>query len=427
MPCVSIVTLPGQVVLGHDESRLSLLHSWIAALCDPFSVLVTELNNTVKPKLNEKCLREDLGSEAETRQLRRRVSHISQSGIRGYEELETLQEEDESEDGEACEVRSHGPVCVRDPETDEVFEGNYEGGTPHGYFRHINGYGDLEFFGCFHRGTLLGVCWKSLPGGGFLVSKSWNFSDPHSLYLYPDCRTGLLGSFNGERLEVAREAEVDNFVTLVHNSIPVPVVSLKRPTEFTWDPASTEVFSRTPHLPDPYEAIFVEVRQSRIKDAGQGLFAKTDIEQGTIISFYNGVKVRSGGDWERPTPYKMFLDETQDIDIPDSMTSLASYSATLGHKVCHSFSPNSESDIFCHPRFGMIRCIATTRAVRAGQEITINYGYNLSIAPTWYKVAWAKHQKVVRGLPDWRTALRLNNMSLGSRRASWLSDYNSSD
>ena len=44
-------------------------------------------------------------------------------------------------------------------------------------------------------------------------------------------------------------------------------------------------------------------------------------------------QVRSGGDWERPTPYKMFLDETQDIDIPASMTSTASYSATLGHKV----------------------------------------------------------------------------------------------
>ena len=52
------------------------------------------------------------------------------------------------------------------------------------------------------------MCWKSLPGGGFLVSKSWSFSDPHSLYLYPDCRTALLGSFIGERLEVAREAEV---------------------------------------------------------------------------------------------------------------------------------------------------------------------------------------------------------------------------
>ena len=113
--------------------------------------------------------------------------------------------------------------------------------------------------------------------------------------------------------------------------------------------------------------------------------------------------MRSGGDWERPTPYKMWLDETQDIDIPEPMTSKASYSATLGHKVyiflktsgwfsanfvtnhgsvrydvfsqvCHSFSPNSETDLFCHPRFGMIRCIATTKAVRAGQEITINYG-----------------------------------------------------
>ena len=40
------------------------------------------------------------------------------------------------------------------------------------------------------------------------------------------------------------------------------------------------------------------------------------------------------------------------------------------------------------------------------QEILINYGYNLATAPTWYKVAWAQHQKVVRGLPDWRTALR---------------------
>ena len=46
--------------------------------------------------------------------------------------------------------------CHHDLTSDQVFEGNYEAGTPHGYFRHINGYGDLEFFGCFHRGTLLG-------------------------------------------------------------------------------------------------------------------------------------------------------------------------------------------------------------------------------------------------------------------------------
>ena len=45
------------------------------------------------------------------------------------------------------------------------------------------------------------------------------------------------------------------------------------------------------------------------------------------------MKVRAEGDWEKPTPYKMTLDEENDIDLPDSMTSLESYSATLGHKV----------------------------------------------------------------------------------------------
>ena len=48
-----------------------------------------------------------------------------------------------------------GPVTVRS-EDDSLFEGNYSQGCPHGYFRQINSYGDLDFFGCFYRGTLLG-------------------------------------------------------------------------------------------------------------------------------------------------------------------------------------------------------------------------------------------------------------------------------
>ena len=51
---VSVVTLPGQVRLGHDEARLSLLHAWIAALCDPGSGLVTELNTSVRPVRRQK-------------------------------------------------------------------------------------------------------------------------------------------------------------------------------------------------------------------------------------------------------------------------------------------------------------------------------------------------------------------------------------
>ena len=80
-----------------------------------------------------------------------------------------------------------GPVNIRKND-DTIFEGNYEQGVPHGYFRHLNTFGDLEFFGCFFRGTMVGVCWRSLPGGGFLISRSWDFTDSSMIYLYPDCR-----------------------------------------------------------------------------------------------------------------------------------------------------------------------------------------------------------------------------------------------
>ena len=136
------------------------------------------------------------------------------------------------------------------------------------------------------------------------------------LYLYPDCRTGLLGSFTNCQLVSGGQCEVENFLTLVNTTIPAPLVSLSQPGQsFTQDLATSALFCAHPHTRDPYEAIFVEVRQSRIKDAGEGLFARTDIEPGTIISFYNGVKVRSEGDWEKPTPYKMLLDENNDIVI----------------------------------------------------------------------------------------------------------------
>ena len=51
------------------------------------------------------------------------------------------------------------------------------------------------------------------------------------------------------------------------------------------------------------------------------------------------------------------------------MTSLDNYTATLGHKVCHSFKPNCETDLFLHPRFGLIRCIASLDFIEAGQEV----------------------------------------------------------
>merc|ERR1719419_2120828 len=92
----------------------------------------------------------------------------------------------------------------------------------------------------------LGVCWKSLPGGGFLISKSWNFSDPRMMYMYPDCRTCLLGSFQEAELVSANQCELANFVTLVNNSIPVPVLTPVSDSVFSFDPATSASFSRNP-------------------------------------------------------------------------------------------------------------------------------------------------------------------------------------
>jgi len=394
----------------YEESKIQVLHSWLEILCDPQSNMCGPLNNTLTHRLQSFH-----PTSWTDNNVRRRVGSITLQGITSLEELEILEEESDEQD-------SDGLINIRKND-DTVFEGNYDQGVPHGYFRHLNSFGDLEFFGCFSHGTMVGVCWRSLPGGGFLISQSWDFSGPGMIYLYPDCRTALVGSFQGCDLKSAKPCEVMSCAKSC-DSIIIPILSKPRDIVFSFDPASPATFSRCPLLPDPYEEIFVEVRPSMIANAGEGLFAKIDIDVGTVISFYNGVRVRPGHDWERPTPYKMVLDETSDIDLPENMTKIENYRATLGHKVCHSFQPNCETDVFYHPRFGLIRCIATIDNIKAGQEILINYGYNLSSSPTWYKVAWAKHQKVVRGLPDWKTALAMNNIQLGSRRSSWLSDYN---
>ena len=186
-------------------------------------------------------------------------------------------------------------------------------------------------------------------------------------------RTGLVGSFQGCDLKSAQPSEVISCAKSC-DFILIHIMSKPKDLIYSFDPASPAVFCRSPHLPDPYESLFVEVKPSQIANAGEGLYAKIGIDVGTVISFYNGVRVRSGHDWERPTPYKMLLDETSDIDLPENMTKLENYRATLGHKVCHSFEPNSETDVFYHPRFGLIRCIATIDNIRAGEEILINYG-----------------------------------------------------
>ena len=77
------------------------------------------------------------------------------------------------------------------------------------------------------------------------------------------------------------------------------------------------------------------VDQSSIPDAEEGLFAKVDVEESTVISFYNGIRydVKDTTIEMENCPYKISLNEDIDLDIPEDMISTDKYKATLAHKV----------------------------------------------------------------------------------------------
>ena len=50
-----------------------------------------------------------------------------------------------------------------------------------------------------------------------------------------------------------------------------------------------------------------------------------------------------------------------------------SYTATLGHKMNHSFVPNCSEWFLDHPRFGVIPCERTIRHIEKGEELLLDY------------------------------------------------------
>ena len=75
-----------------------------------------------------------------------------------------------------------------------------------------------------------------------------------------------------------------------------------------------------------------------------------------------------------------------DIDIPGPAQDTTTYCATLAHKANHSFTASCVWTRIDHPRFGLICSLTAARRICPGEEITVNYGLPLHIAPDWYKV-----------------------------------------
>ena len=78
--------------------------------------------------------------------------------------------------------------------------------------------------------------------------------------------------------------------------------------------------------------------------------------------------------------------------------STANYTATLTHKVNHSFVPNCRWSNMEHPCYGLTPAILTLQAVAQDEELTAHYHLNMEEggegasrpqdAPEWYLESW---------------------------------------
>ncbi|KAK5865314.1 hypothetical protein PBY51_016488 [Eleginops maclovinus] len=288
-----------------------------------------------------------------------------------------------------------------------VLHGMYVDGDLNGPAQECDAEGRLMFKGQYKDNNRCGECWVYYPDGGCVfgkVNEEGEMTGDSVGYIYPDGLTALYGSFvDGEIIQARLATLISSGSGRQHFEITPdsPVYSYDKST-------STCITTHT-LLPDPYESQMVFVADSLIKGAGQGLFAKVDAELDTVMSFYNGVRIThtevDSRDWAL-NGNTISLDEDTVVDVPQPFNQLERYCASLGHKGNHSFTPNCKYDPFVHPRFGLIKCIRTLRAVHKGEELLVAYGYDHEEkgdsgpeAPEWYRQELQEFQRS-KGAPS---------------------------
>ena len=89
---------------------------------------------------------------------------------------------------------------------------------------------------------------------------------------------------------------------------------------------------------------------SKIQSGGEGMFAKRDLDEGSIISVYGGFVVKYSKEqllWNHTCDNRfknlLQLNVTHYLDLPaPPYDDISVYRASLGHKINHSFKPNTK-------------------------------------------------------------------------------------
>ena len=234
---------------------------------------------------------------------------------------------------EYCNGEMEGPFSEYSLDGSVVSTGMHKNGSRTGIFQTFDEFG----------GSVIGV-----------VSENGQLTGDSIAYIYPDKETALIGQFKNGQLVKARPAKIEATV----NNKQLPNFSYRKdyPGSVSFDVSTHDTLSQQPLLGDVYEQDRVCVKRSLIENAGEGLFAKVDLDQEEIASFYNGIRLShdevDSRDWSL-NDNTLSLDEDTVIDVPAEYISIKTYCATLGHKANHSKHPNCKYDVFCHPRYSL--------------------------------------------------------------------------
>ena len=295
----------------------------------------------------------------------------------------------------------------------QVIIANFSHGSIHGLARRFSSSGEVLWIGRYEFGRPEGTCWQCLPGGGLLTgqvsqtrsgpadSRDDTISGDNVTYIFPDYKTCLTGTFTQSRLVEAKLARIINIEEqeVVQSSLSSSdpdqsqgVINIQTETISDYIYSFSSTFSQTDFLArDPYEASLVEVRESRLEGAGEGVFVMRTVPSNTVLAFYNGERSSSQADddvdWDICS-YRIFIDKEEDgeegeeedcdiLDIPEGLRSVEKYCATVGHKINHSFSPNCVFRPYHHPLHGYIKCLVSSQEITEDQELTVDYKYPL--------------------------------------------------
>jgi hypothetical protein len=240
----------------------------------------------------------------------------------------------------------------------------------------------------FRDGVRTGVSWEFKAGGGAVVGTvdvGGDLSGMDINYMYPDMWTMIIGQYNDGVLVKGYESRVEMVKMVDGIADPLPMTPKKTNVPFTFEESNKTHITATAgsrHLRDPYEEQYIEVRISSLPKAGRGLFLKRPVEAGTIIGFYNGVrmsnfesKIRKA---DRTSSYRIDNDwavANQVLNIPENLREPYMYNATLAHFSNHGEKPNSWFGMIDHPRFGAIRSLVAQNDLKTGTEIFCDYGF----------------------------------------------------